>query len=39
MKLYFKNELNKLDSEFDNTKNESKIEEKFDNIQYDKNDH
>ena len=39
MKLYSKNELNRLNSEFDNAKNESKIEEEFNNIQYDKNDH
>ena len=32
MKLYSENKLNKLNSEFDDAKNESEIEEEFDNI-------
>ena len=32
MKLYSKNELNRLNSEFDDIKNESEIEEEFDSI-------
>ena len=32
MKLYFENELNKLNSEFDNIKDKSEIKEEFDNI-------
>ena len=39
MKLYSENELNKSNSEFDDAENESEIEEEFDNIQYDENNH
>ena len=39
MKLYFENELNKLNSEFNDAKNKFEIEEEFNNIQYNKNNH
>ena len=39
MKSYSENESDKLNSEFDDAKNESEIEEEFDNVQYDKNDY